>query len=418
MWVCSAISPMTTANPGLAILGGPARFSETLHVGRPHIGGRDAFLRRAQAMLDSRVLTNNGPYVVELEERIAARIGVKHCVAMSSGTTALSLLARAAKLAGEVIVPSFTFVATAHAFDWVGITPVFCDIDADTWTLDASACEALIGPSTSAIVGVHAFGRPCNISALTAVAARHNVPLFFDAAHAFGCTHDHRPIGSFGDAEVFSFHATKVFHTFEGGAVTTNHDGLAAELRLLRNFGFRGYDDVGGPGMNGKMPEICAAMGLANLEDFGATLEASQATFERYGEGLAGIPGLALRTHETSDRRNWHYVVVEVFDEDAFGLDRDALARVLEAENVLARRYFFPGVHAMEPYRTRDPRAGGRLPQTVRAASRSLALPAGPEIDRDHVDRICDIVRAAGLQAPAVLKALGPPRDLALHSAR
>ena len=408
---------MTTGNPALAILGGPASFSETVHVGRPHVGGREGFLRRAQAMLDSRWLTNNGPYVVELEERIAARIGVNHCVVISSGTTALGLLARAAKLTGEVIVPSFTFVATAHAFDWLGIAPVFCDIDAETWTLDASACEAAIGPSTSAIIGVHTFGRPCDVAALGTVAARHNLPLFFDAAHAFGCTHDDRHIGSFGDAEVFSFHATKVFHTFEGGAVTTNHDGLAAELRLLRNFGFRGFDDVGGPGVNGKMSEICAAMGLANLEVFGATIEASRVTFERYREGLAGIPGLTLRDRETSDRLNWYYVVV-VADEEAFGLDRNALARVLAAENVLARRYFFPGVHAMEPYRTRDPQAGDRLPQTVRAAARSLALPAGPEISRDHVDRICAIIRSAGVHAPAVLRALESPRDLALDSAR
>jgi dTDP-4-amino-4,6-dideoxygalactose transaminase len=404
----------------LAILGGPASFAETLHVGRPHVGGREAFLRKAQAMLDSRWLTNNGPYVVELEERIAARIGVNHCVVMASGTTALSLLARAAKLIGEVIVPSFTFVATAHAFDWLGIVPVFCDIDAETWTLDASACEAAIGPSTSAIVGVHTFGHPCDIVALHAVAVRHNLPLFFDAAHAFGCTHDGRHIGSFGDAEVFSFHATKAFHTFEGGAVTTNHNGLAAELRLLRNFGFQGFDDVGGPGVNGKMAEVCAAMGLANLEVFETTIQASRVTFERYRDGLAGIPGLKLRDHETSDRRNWHYVVVKITDEEAFGLDRNGLARVLAAENVLARRYFFPGVHAMEPYRTRDPQAGDRLPQTVRAVARSLALPAGPEISRDHVERICAIVRSAAVQAPAVLKALalGSPRDLALDSAR
>jgi dTDP-4-amino-4,6-dideoxygalactose transaminase len=411
------MSPVTSHHRALAILGGPPSFSETLHVGRPHVGGREGFLRRAQAMLDRRWLTNNGPYVVELEERIAARIGVKHCVVVSSGTTALGLLARAARLTGEVIVPSFTFVATAHAFDWLGIVPVFCDIDADTWTLNASACEAAIGPSTSAIIGVHTFGRPCDVSALGAVAVRHDLPLFFDAAHAFGCTHDHRHIGSFGDAEVFSFHATKVFHTFEGGAVTTNHDWLAAELRLLRNFGFNGYDTVGGPGINGKMPEVCAAMGLANLDVFGETVEASRVTFERYREGLAGIPGLTLRDHETTERRNWHYVVVEV-DHEAFGLDRDALVRALEAENVLARRYFYPGVHAMEPYRTRDPEARGRLPQTVRVAARAMALPAGSEIARDHVDAICTIVRAAGLQAPAVLKALGSPRDLALESAR
>jgi dTDP-4-amino-4,6-dideoxygalactose transaminase len=404
-----AALPMTTGNLPLAILGGPSSFSETLHVGRPHVSGREAFLHRVEAMLDRRWLTNNGPCVVELEERIAARTGVNHCVVMANATIALSLLARAGRLTGEVIVPSFTFVATAHAFDWLGIVPVFCDIDAASWTLDASACEAAIGPSTSAIIGVHTFGRPCDVAALRAVADRHHLPLYFDAAHAFGCSHENRPIGSWGDAEVFSFHATKVFHTFEGGAVTTNDEGLATELRLLRNFGFRGLDDVGGPGINAKMPEVCAAMGLSNLDVFDATIGASRVTFERYRDGLADIPGLELRDHETTDRRNWHYVVAEIADEDAFGLDRDALVEVLAAENVLARRYFFPGVHAMEPYRTRDPKAGDRLPQTVRAAARSLALPAGSDISRDQVERICAIVRAAGVQAPAILEALRAP---------
>ncbi len=409
---------MMSGDCGLAILGGPPSFVEPLHVGRPSVRNRKAFLRRVEAMLDTRWLTNNGPYVVDLEERIAARVGVNHCVIVSSGTTALSLLARAAKLKGEVIVPSFTFVATAHALDWLGLVPVFCDIDADTWTLDASACEAAIGPSTSAIIGVHTFGSPCDVTALRAMADRHNLPLFFDAAHAFGCSHDGRQIGSFGSAEVFSFHATKVFHTFEGGAVTTNDEALAAELRLLRNFGFRGFDDVGGPGINGKMPEISAAMGLANLEVFDLTVDANRATFQQYRECLSGIPGLLLREHATEDRRNWHYIVVEIADEGAFGLNRDALARVLAAENVQARRYFFPGVHAMEPYRSRDPEAGERLPQTVRASARSLVLPAGPEISRDHVERVCAVIRAAGAQASAVLKALESSPGLAADCAR
>jgi dTDP-4-amino-4,6-dideoxygalactose transaminase len=409
---------MTTGACGLAILGGSPSFAETLHVGRPSVRNREAFFRRAETILDGRWLTNNGPCVVELEERIAARVGVNHCVIVSSGTTALSLLARAAKLTGEVIVPSFTFVATAHALDWLGIVPVFCDIDADTWTLDASACEAAIGPSTSAIIGVHTFGRPCDVEALRVVADRHNLPLFFDAAHAFGCSHDGREIGSFGAAEVFSFHSTKVFHTFEGGAIATNDGALADELRLLRNFGFRGLDDVGGPGINGKMPEISAAMGLSNLEVFDLTVDANRATFQRYREHLAGIPGLLLRDHATEDRRNWHYVVVEVADDEAFGLNRDALAHVLAAENVFARRYFFPGVHAMEPYLSRDPKAGERLSRTVCAAARSLVLPAGPEISPDHVERVCTVIRAAGAHAPAVLKALGSSRGLSLDSAR
>jgi dTDP-4-amino-4,6-dideoxygalactose transaminase len=401
---------MTQSNPPLAVLGAPPRFAEALHVGRPNLGDRQAFQRRLETMLTRRRFTNHGPYVAELEQRIARRIGVTHCVLVSSGTTALSLLARAASLTGEVIVPSFTFVATAHALEWMGLVPVFCDIDPETWTLDPAACDAAITPATSAILGAHVFGRPCDIAALQDVADRHRVPLFFDAAHAFGCTHGGRAIGSFGMAEAFSFHATKVFHTFEGGAVSTNSDDLADRLRLLRNFGFRGFDDVSTLGINGKMTEVCAAMGLSNLDAFESTVDANRATFDAYRTGLAGIPGIELRDHVTKDRLNWQYVVIEVTDSKAFGLSRDAIARVLAAENVLARRYFFPGAHAMEPYRTRDPFAGDRLPATREATSRSLVLPAGSEIRREDVEQVCAIITAAQANATEILDALGSSR--------
>ena len=291
----------------LAILGAAPAFAEPLHVGRPGVPGRAAFLERVEAMLARRWFTNDGPYVVELEERIARKVGVKHCVLVSSGTTALCLLASAARLEGEVIVPSFTFVATAHALEWMGVVPVFCDIDLETWNLDAAACEEAIGPRTRAILGVHVFGRPCDTAALGEVAERNGLPLFFDAAHAFGCTHRGREVGSFGAAEVFSFHATKAFHTFEGGAVTTNRDDLAAAIRLLRNFGFRGLDDVSALGINGKMPEVCAAMGLSNLGEFEATVAANRATFEAYREELAEVPGLEIRDYDAAERHNWHY---------------------------------------------------------------------------------------------------------------
>lgn len=369
-------------------------------MGRPNVGSRHAFLDRVETMLARRRFTNDGPLVAELETRIATYVGAKNCVLMCNGTSALSLVARAAGLTGEVIVPSFTFVATAHALEWLGLVPVFCDIDAGTWNLDATACEVAITPATSAILGVHVFGRPCNIAALGELASRHGLQLFFDAAHAFGCSYAGRRIGGFGDAEVFSLHATKAFHSFEGGAVTTDDDQLAAKLRRLRNFGFRGLDDVGGLGFNAKMTEVCAAMGLANLDAFPATVAASRSTFELYEEGLAGIPGLLLRDYAAGEEHNWHYVVLEVTDEESFGLDRDALVRVLAAENVLARRYFHPGVHAMEPYRTRDPRAGERLPRTVRVAARCLALPAGPELSSLQVELVCRIVRAVSAQAP------------------
>jgi dTDP-4-amino-4,6-dideoxygalactose transaminase len=201
----------------LAILGGAPAFAEPLHVSQPNIGDREAFLARVDSMLDRRWFTNDGPYVAELERRLADRLRVKHCVVVCNGTVALQLAVRAAGLRGEVLLPSWTFIATAHALQWEGLTPVFCDIDARTWTLSPESCEAAITSRTAAILGVHLFGEPCEVMGLQAVARRHGLQLLFDAAHAFGCGYGGHPIGAFGAAEVFSFHATKAFHTFEGG---------------------------------------------------------------------------------------------------------------------------------------------------------------------------------------------------------
>ena len=213
---------MKRAVDDLALFGGPASFHSPMHVGRPNIGDRAALHARLDAMLDRRWLTNNGPLVEEFEARIARAIGVRHCVAMCNATVALEIASASARHAGEVIVPSFTFVATAHALQWQGIQPVFCDIDPRTHNIDAESAESLITARTTGIIGVHTWGRPCDVSALTALASRHGLRLLFDAAHAFGCSAGDRMIGTMGDAEVLSFHATKFLNAFEGGALVTN----------------------------------------------------------------------------------------------------------------------------------------------------------------------------------------------------
>ncbi len=250
----------------LALFGGQPIFDEILHVGRPNIGDRERFLDRINDMFDRRWLSNNGPFVQELEQKIAKLLGVKHCVAMCNATVALEITARALGLHGEVILPSFTFVATAHALQWQEITPVFCDVDPLTHNIDPAKIENLITPRTTGILGVHVWGRACNVEALSAIAQKHHLKLMFDAAHAFACTYQGRMIGGFGDAEVFSFHATKFFNSFEGGVVTTNNDELAEKLRGMRNFGFAGLDNVIRVGTNGKMSEVSAAICLTSLE--------------------------------------------------------------------------------------------------------------------------------------------------------
>ena len=240
----------------LGLFGGTSAFEEILHVGRPNIGNRKKLLMRINDMLERRWLSNNGPFLLELEERLSEILNVKHCIVMANATIALEIAARALGLKGEVIVPSFTFVATAHALQWQEITPVFCDVDPYTHNIDPAKIENLITPRTTGIVGVHVWGRACNVEALSDIAQKHNLKLMFDAAHAFACTYQGQMIGGFGDAEVFSFHATKFFNTFEGGAITTNSDELAERIRNMRNFGFAGLDTVIDLGINGKMSEI------------------------------------------------------------------------------------------------------------------------------------------------------------------
>ncbi len=390
-------SPATGQRDGgtaeLAIFGSPPAFAEAVHVGRPNIGDRERFFARLNDILDRRWLTNHGKYVIELEQRIADLVGVRNCILVSNGTVGLELLIRALELRGEVIVPAFTFVATAHALQWQEITPVFADIDSDTHCIDPASVEAMITPRTSGIIGVHVWGRPCAIEALTALAGRHKLKLLFDAAHAFGCSHGGRMIGSFGEAEVFSFHATKLMNTFEGGAIVTDNDRLAEKLRLMHNFGFAGYDNVIYVGTNGKMSEVCAAMGLTNLESLDEVISVNLRNYRAYGQHLAGMRGLTLALYDEQHRSNYQYVVVTVGEEAA--LTRDELIEVLHAENIIARRYFYPGVHRMEPYRSCFPHAHLLLPRTERLSGQVLVLPTGTAISEQDIARICGVMRTA-----------------------
>lgn len=384
------MAPLTLGE--LAIFGGAPAFAEALHVGRPNIGNREALLERIDDMLDRRWLTNKGPYVQEFERRLEERIGTKHCIAVCNATVGLELTTRALGMAGEVVVPSFTFVATAHALQWQGITPIFCDIDPATHNIDPRQIKGLLTPRTTGIVGVHVWGRPCDVEALTEIARKHDLRLVFDAAHALGCSDNGKMIGNFGDAEVFSFHATKFFNTFEGGAITTNDDELAEKLRLMKNFGFAGRDKVIYIGTNGKMDEASAAMGLTGLESLDDFVSANYRNYQTYQEVFSGLPGLEMISYDESEKRNYQYVVVEV-DDATSGLDRDQLVAILNAENVLARRYFYPGCHKMEPYRSYFPHAGLLLPETERLTRRVMSLPTGTAIEPEDIHRIGQIIR-------------------------
>lgn len=391
----------------LALFGGPVAFTRNHRVGRPNPVARDRFLARLNRALDDEWLSNMGPLSIEFEQRVAELAGTRHCVALCNATVALQMLvgdeATRAEPGDEVIVPALSFAATAHAVAWRGLRPVFCDVDPETGLIDPDGVPALLSPRTRAIVGVHLWGQACDVRRLESIAAEADVRLFFDAAPALGCTHEDTPVGGFGDAEVFSFHATKVANSFEGGAVVTDDDDLAARMRRTRNFGFGPDGDVGLVGTNGKLSEAAAAMGLTSLESLDETVARNRANHRTYLRALADVPGVTPLVYDGRHRNNHHYLMVTVDPEHA-GLSRDLLLDVLAAENVLARPYFSEPLHLMKPYADAHP---PRLPGAEGLCRRLLALPTGPAVSEHDIGIIGDIVRTAVANGAEVTRRRG-----------
>lgn len=370
-----------------SIFGGAPAFPKELVVGRPSMPDRNALHRRIDEMLDSRQLTNGGQFVRAFEAELRQQIGCRHVVCVCNGTMALQVMAKACNLAGEVVVPAMTFVATPHAMQWIGLKPVFADIDADTHTLNPASVEQCISGQTSAIVGVHLWGNPCHISELQELADYHRLKLLFDASHAFGCTHLGIPIGCFGDAEAISFHATKVMHSIEGGAILTNDDGIAERCRLMRNFGISGFTSISSAGINAKMSELAAAVGLTSLENLPTVVRNNGDRMAEYRIAIEKIPGLQLAIPETTEQQNSQYVVVRV-DEERLGLHRDMLMQILQAEGVFVRSYFSPGCHNAEPYCSDAARPGPPLPVTDQLLQQVMQLPTGPDVSHQDIAKI------------------------------
>lgn len=387
-----------------ALLGGPPEFEVPLLVGRPNVVDPEAFRSAMAGVFDRGWLTNNGPLVRELERRLADRLGVDHVVAVANGTAAIEVMVRSAGLSGEVIVPAFTFAATAHALAWLGLTPVLCDVDRSNYGLDPRRVEELVTPQTSAILGVHVFGRPCDVDGLADVAERHGLALMFDAAHALLCTHRGLPVGSFGQAETFSFHATKFFNTFEGGAIATNDEAFAARCRRMRSFGMDETGMVAGLGTNAKMSEAAAAFGLTNLEGIDVIVERNRANFARYIEVLAGS-AVRVIDFDGEERQNYQYVSVEV-DPEACGLTADELQSALAAEGVMARRYFAPGLHRLEPYASQGGHVKGPLPVTDMLSERMLVLPNGLAVEPRQAESVGRLVLSALEQSADIRRKL------------
>ena len=385
----------------LAIFGGQSLFACPLAVGNPNKLDRDAFLARIADVLDSGQLTNDGPQVKAFEARIRRVTGTRHAIAVCNGTMALQIMAMACDLTGDVIVPAMTFIATAHALRWVGLNPVFADVHRRTHTLDADSVAACISPRTSAILGVHLWGNPCDVDRLLAVAKQHGLPLLFDASHAFGCKSHGIRIGGLGDAEAFSFHATKVLQAIEGGAITTNNDQLADRCRRLRNFGITGLTQINDIGTNGKMSEIAAAAGLTSFATLQDVIEANKRNYTQYQTGTADIPGFDLIRLTADHRGNAQYVVAHVV-EQKFGMSRNDLLPILRAEGIFARSYFEPGCHKAAPYTERQIHQPVDLPVTDGVLSDVIQFPTGTSVSSDDIAAVTDVIRFAQRHSAAV----------------
>jgi len=367
-------------------------FDEPIYVTRPYLPPIEEFAAGLREIWDNKWLTNNGPVLRRFTGQLSRYFGTDNVCLFNNGTLALQLGLQGMGISGEVITTPFTFVATTHALYWNKLRPVFVDIEPDYYTLDPEKAEAAITPWTSAILAVHVFGYPCKVKELADIARRHNLALIYDAAHAFGVEVDGKSIAHYGDMSMFSFHATKLYHSMEGGMLTFQDSGLKQTFDYLKNFGFKNQVEVVMPGTNAKMNEMQALMGILVLKHMDEIVEKKRTIEALYRERLANVPGIRIPPPLSSNvRHNYGYVPVEV-DEAEFGMSRDRVYEKLKKCNVHPRRYFYPLVSDFACYQnvqTRDP-----LTVAKGVARRILTLPTYYDLGLDTVARICEFLSA------------------------
>ena len=361
---------------------------EPVYVTRPQLPPLEELLPMLRQMWDSRILTNGGPFHVQFEQALCEHLGVPHVCLFTNATIALLTALQALRITGEVITTPYTFVATSHALLWNGIKPVFVDIDPETLNLDATRIETAITPQTTAILPVHCYGRPCDVAEIQRIADIHNLRVIYDAAHAFGVRHQGSSVLNHGDLSVLSFHATKVFNTFEGGAVICPDAKTKKRVDHLKNFGFVDETTVIAPGINGKMSEFNAALGLLQLRHVAQALAARRALGDLYREHLADVPGIRCLNLEGT---NHSYFPILVGPDHP--RSRDELYRELKKQGIHPRRYFYPLVSSFPMYRGLASARRELLPVATAAAEQVLCLPIFPEMDRAVVDRIVQVIR-------------------------
>ncbi|MDR0736930.1 MAG: DegT/DnrJ/EryC1/StrS family aminotransferase [Zoogloeaceae bacterium] len=361
-------------------------------VTKPSLPPLEEFIPYLREIWDSSILTNSGPFHQRFEAALCRYLGVEHVNLFVNGTVALLTALQALRIAGEVITTPFSFVATSHVLLWNGVKPVFVDIGENTMNMDPGRIEAAITPRTTAILAVHCYGRPCDVHAIQDIADRYNLKVIYDAAHAFGVKDEAGSILRHGDLSVLSFHATKVFNTFEGGAIVCPDEKTKKHIDYLKNFGHADEVTVVANGINGKMNEFCAALGLLQLEHVDRALTARKAIDARYREKLADTRGI----HCLEREKNSNHAYFPILIKEDYPVTRDELYRCLQDIGIRPRRYFYPLISEFPMYRGLDSARVDNLPVATRLARQVLCLPIYPGLELSVVDAICDCIAGRG----------------------
>jgi dTDP-4-amino-4,6-dideoxygalactose transaminase len=358
------------------------RASEPIYVTRPFLPPLEEFNEYLEQIWESKKLTNKGPYHELFEKKLAEYLNVKYVSLFSNGTLALISALQTLRITGEVITTPFSFVATTHALNWNGIKPVFCDVDPATYNLDPNKIEAAITPRTTAVLPVHVYGNPCDVKAIQEIAGTYGLKVIYDACHAFGVTLDGNSILNFGDLSVLSFHATKVFTTFEGGAIICHDETTKKRIDFLKNFGFAGETTVVAPGINAKMNEFQAALGVLQLKYVGQSIQKRKDIVTLYRHNLRDVPGITYLEDIPLVRHNYAHFPI-LIDKDIFGKSRDDVYNALKNKNIFTRRYFYPLISQFPTYRGLESANSNNLPVAEDITQKILCLPIYPDLDLD-----------------------------------
>lgn len=369
-------------------------FEKTIFVTRPVFPTIEEVTEKLHDIWESKWLTNNGPQHTMLEQELKNFLKVPYLSLFNNGTIALMVACQSLRLSGEVITTPFTFAATPHVLSWNNIKPIFCDVDAETMNIDADKIELMITPQTTAILAVHVFGTPCDVEKIQEVADRYGLRVIYDAAHAFGVEIDGRGIGNFGDISMLSFHATKLYHTVEGGALVMKNEHVKQRIDLLKNFGIKNEEEVVMPGINGKLDEVRAAIGRIMLNYVEGEQQKRFRLHQIYNEELAEVEGVKLMpTCANNVKLNYQYYVIRI-DEKIFGRSRDFVYGAFKNFNVYTRKYFHPLCSEYTCYRQLNSSNPANLPAAKIIGQQVLSLPMYGELTEDDVRKICAILKS------------------------